>query len=401
MAIGVNATSTRLAASGAADRLAVRRAVLWAMLVAKTLAGWGVRWDIQWHVLIGRDSFWIAPHLLTYAGVTLIVLLSFGTLAWETAGSHPGTLRLLGLRGTRGFHVAAWGIAITVLAAPVDDLWHRLFGLDVTLWSPPHLLGILGAAVNGVGCLVIAREAHPAGAVGRLAALTVAGALLYGTLHLVVEPSFRVAYLGGGVWFHTYAVLAALVLPLALVPAARLSGRRFSPILLIAALLLVNTAGFAVARAGFAWLQPEPIPEADLAQDPTSPIAVAHAIARQNGTTPGGGPSGVTRLLALVPALAMAVVDPRRRPIAATVGYAVVLFGLNAITLASTPAFRPLVPGATETLVALGLAVTAAAASGVGARLLGDALDDHSKLSHGIKTSSRHSPPVRWKSRRS
>ena len=36
-------------------------------------------------------------------------------------------------------HLAWWGILITILAAPIDDLWHRLFGLDVTLRSPPHL----------------------------------------------------------------------------------------------------------------------------------------------------------------------------------------------------------------------------------------------------------------------
>jgi len=30
----------------------------------------------------------------------------------------------------------------------IDDLGHRLFGPDITLWSPPHLLGLLGAQVN-------------------------------------------------------------------------------------------------------------------------------------------------------------------------------------------------------------------------------------------------------------
>src|SRR5262249_30241707 len=112
----------------ATDTLRVRRAVLWALLVSKLLASWGVRWDIQWHVRIGRDSFWIAPHVMTYAGVSLVVLLSFGVLAWETYAARDGrgTMRVLGLTGTRGYHVAAWGVSVTVLAAPIDDLWHRL-----------------------------------------------------------------------------------------------------------------------------------------------------------------------------------------------------------------------------------------------------------------------------------
>src|SRR5213594_3568009 len=118
------------------------------------LAAWGVQWDIQWHVQIGRDSFWIPPHVMTYSGVALIVLASFGVLARDTfrhlvAGrTAEGTRRIFGLAGTRGFLLAACGIALTVRAAPIDDLWHRLFGIDVTLWSPPHLLGLLGVTIN-------------------------------------------------------------------------------------------------------------------------------------------------------------------------------------------------------------------------------------------------------------
>ena len=79
-AIGV--TGATAAAGGAS--LAWRRAALWGLVGAKVLASWGVQWDIQWHTIIGRDSFWIAPHVMTYAGVTLTVLLSFGALALTT-----------------------------------------------------------------------------------------------------------------------------------------------------------------------------------------------------------------------------------------------------------------------------------------------------------------------------
>jgi hypothetical protein len=46
-----------------AEGPALRQAALWGMLAAKLWGGWGVTWDIQWHVLIGRDSPWIPPHL--------------------------------------------------------------------------------------------------------------------------------------------------------------------------------------------------------------------------------------------------------------------------------------------------------------------------------------------------
>ena len=218
------------------DSLAVYRAAFWMLLAAKLITGWGVQWDIQWHVLIGRDSFWIAPHVMTYAGVTLVVLVSFGVLAWDTltggpaaAGAPPRCGSWVS-SGTRGFHLAAWGIALTVLAAPIDDLWHRLFGLDVTLWSPPHLLGILGAVINSLACLVIAREVYPERSRARLAALVLTGAVLYGGLHLTVDPSMRMAYVHGGVLFYTLAILSALIMPLAHVPPPRLANSRWAPL---------------------------------------------------------------------------------------------------------------------------------------------------------------------------
>src|SRR5262249_60487311 len=114
----------------------------WVLVGGKSIRRWGVPWDFQWPVQVGRGSFWIPPHVMTYGGVAIVVLVSFGVLARDTlrhllAGRAPrGTMRVAGLTGTPGFCLAACGIALTVLAAPIDDLWHRLFGIDVTLWSP-------------------------------------------------------------------------------------------------------------------------------------------------------------------------------------------------------------------------------------------------------------------------
>jgi hypothetical protein len=362
----------------------LRRAALWTLLASKLIAGWGVQWDIQWHVLIGRDSFWIPPHVMTYAGVALAVLVSFGILAWETllggparAPGAPPVLRILGLTGTRGFHLAAWGIALTVLAAPIDDLWHRLFGLDVTLWSPPHLLGILGAVINSFACLVIAREVYPERSRARLAALMLTGAVLYGGLHLTVDPSTRVAYLHGGVLFYTLAILSALILPLAHVPTARLSNSRWAPIILLVVLIGLGLIGQQIARKGFEIIQPVSVIEEEITKDPTSPIAVATLMARKEGI-PAGQTGGRRHLFALWPALALALVDARRRPIAATLAYGVTLFALLAWRLPSRPSLAAMAPGAAETAYALLLTLASALVAGWAGRWLSDALAAHS-----------------------
>lgn len=353
--------------------LSLKRAVLWGLLVSKVIAGWGVQWDIQWHVLIGRDSFWIPPHVMTYAGVSGAVLLSFGMLALET-WRGTGTVRVLGLSGSRGFHLAAWGMAVTVLAAPIDDLWHRLFGIDVTLWSPPHLMGILGVVINGWACLTIAREVYPAGGWTRFAAMVVTGAGLYGSIHLTVDPAFRLAYLYGGVRFYSFAILGALLLPLALVPAARLSENRWAPVVALVIVALVGMAGLRIARAGFDLVQPVSVIEEEIAKDPTSPIAVANITARKNGFPPGRVGGLPLLIMGLIPVVAMSLLDARRRPAMATVAFGLLLFIVGGWRIAGLPALAPMTPGLGPTLVAFALTAGTALLGGLAARRLADSL---------------------------
>ena len=354
--------------------LALHRFALWGIVAATLVAGWGVQWDIQWHVRIGRDSFWIAPHVMTYAGVTSVVLLSFGILGWDTwrrrgARAAAGEITVMGITSTPGFHLAAWGIALTVLAAPIDDLWHRLFGIDVTLWSPPHLLGILGSLINTAACLLIAREVYPHGGLVRTSALIVNAALLLGGFATTARPAFRLAYLHGGVSFHLYAILGALFFPLAYLTAARLSGLRIAPVLVLVVSLASSMTGAQIASIGFAMLQPVSVIEVEIAKDPDSPIAVAHAIARKNRQQPGAR-SLATQVASLIPVLVMVAVDPRRRPGISSVAYGVTFMAAMTWTLARSPAFAPMVPGAGVTLIALILTIAAAIGATFGARVL-------------------------------
>lgn len=122
-------------------------------LIAVFAALGGIYWDVTWHATIGRDSFWIPPHLFVYSGVQVLLLSALGglALAWRRAGSLRAALsQPVGI----GFAVAALGPAIQIAAAPLDDLWHRTYGLDVMIWSPPHMMGIAGGMVGIYGLLV-------------------------------------------------------------------------------------------------------------------------------------------------------------------------------------------------------------------------------------------------------
>jgi len=352
--------------------MTLRRRALWALLAAKLVGGWGVGWDIRWHLVIGRDSFWIAPHLMTYIAVTAAAVISLGVLVAETRRARretppPDAVAVAGLSGTRGFHLAWWGMAIVLLAAPIDDLWHRLFGIDVTLWSPPHLLALAGSQVSNLGGLLIALEVYEKGR-ARWAAIAASGILLLGTFYILVDPSTQTAFRRGSVFFFTHAVLGALAFTFALVLVARLAGSRTMPLALAVGALVVQLSIILVGDLGFALLDPPPAIVEAIAADPASPIALAHEMARRNGMTLGR--SLTMRLIPLVPAALMTLADPSRRWRLAAAVFGLALAGVSASVLSRWPALSHALPSPADTVLALALTLAASIAGGwLGAKL--------------------------------
>src|SRR4029079_11630905 len=64
-----------------------------------------------------------------------------------------------GWRAPLGAVLTAAGAGVALLGFPLDDVWHRLFGQDVTLWSPTHVTMIGGMALSVVGLVVLNVEA--------------------------------------------------------------------------------------------------------------------------------------------------------------------------------------------------------------------------------------------------
>jgi hypothetical protein len=176
---------------------------LWALgvlplLAAGALAGLlGVYWDIAWHIDKGRDTFFTPPHDFVYASLAIVLLTSLYGL-WRDRRESPAHLYLGPLRLHSGIMIVAVAAALVLAFAPLDDLWHRLFGIDVTLWGPMHLIGILGLTLASFGGLVsswiergIARSAGRATLFGAVA-LFFGAAVLGWTVLVLAEYEFNV-----------------------------------------------------------------------------------------------------------------------------------------------------------------------------------------------------------------
>lgn len=140
-------------------------------------------WDDSWHTDRGRDDFGIPPHLLLYGGVlaALLAILLWAHGAWRAAGS--GVVGARSLIADPALRLAAVGATTTLLSAPVDDAWHRTFGRDAVLWSPPHLAAVAGTLALSVGLLAGLRSSR-----GRAAPIArlLAAAGVIGTLQVPV-----------------------------------------------------------------------------------------------------------------------------------------------------------------------------------------------------------------------
>jgi hypothetical protein len=216
------------------------------------VALFGAYWDDAWHTDKGRDDFFIAPHITLYSGVLVSGLVVAG---WMIAGwraqqwSVPWTLAAL--RRAPAAALALVGAVITLASAPIDNTWHELYGRDAVLWSPPHMLGVVGSAALAVGILAgvipttargdSARSSAWGGVVRTLLAAGVLGSVLVPVLEFDSDvPQFPA-------WTYWPVVTAGVVLFLMLlrdlVPGSGVA-TRVAAVYMLAKLLII--AGLAL-----------------------------------------------------------------------------------------------------------------------------------------------------------
>jgi hypothetical protein len=214
---------------------------LWSLSVALV----GFTWDVAWHADLGRDqALFTPPHVMILVGLAGIGLSALTSIILASAdgarvGLRIGRLRLpwsslpMGLMG-----------AGALVGFPLDDYWHSVYGIDVTMWSPTHLLMIGGASLTPIAAWLMLAEAGPAAAKMRGARM-LSEALAAATL--IGLSTFQLEFdLGIPQWQALYhPVLIALAMGVGLVAAREALG---------AGGALRATAGFLVMRGLIALL---------------------------------------------------------------------------------------------------------------------------------------------------
>jgi hypothetical protein len=164
----------------------------------------GMYWDISLHIDNGRDPGPLAnpAHYFILAG--LFGIFTAGFIAMVLPRERPSEVAIRLGRDwwapLGGVLICACG-AFSLIGFPLDDIWHRIFGQDVTLWGPTHLMLIGGAAMTLVGIAVLTVEGLRANdalqrkeniSTKRIRAVALTGGLMVGLSTFQAEFDFGV-----------------------------------------------------------------------------------------------------------------------------------------------------------------------------------------------------------------
>ena len=109
-------------------------------LVALAFKLLGSSWDVSWHFKWLRDDF-APPHLVNTIGTGIAIALVLAH-TFPGYGADKRSLRIMQI-----------GTIVFVIAGPIDVINHRVNGLDLTSWSPSHMLLYTGTVIMIAGVI--------------------------------------------------------------------------------------------------------------------------------------------------------------------------------------------------------------------------------------------------------
>jgi hypothetical protein len=121
----------------------------------------GFIWDVSLHIDNGRDPGPLANPAHYFIIIGLFFVFIAGCTAIVLPFDKPGPAAV---RITDHWYAPVGGIVMAgcgmyaLIGFPLDDVWHRIFGQDVTLWGPTHLMMIGGAGFSTIAAAFLEFE---------------------------------------------------------------------------------------------------------------------------------------------------------------------------------------------------------------------------------------------------
>lgn len=319
----------------------LRQMVVLFVLMTDTLFSSGMVWDEVWHRkfgVFGNDFLW-PPHLMIYGSLALTAL--FAGISLLVLAQGVGDIRQR-FRREPLIGLLALVAAYLIVSLPLDQLWHQIYGKDITAWSLPHLTIMAGNVMILLAAVTIQRSLLPHGSrnlaqeriILLLICLTTNTLLQIGTLEwegITRIPTgntsdvFRQAFWDRPEWLYPVVVITiALLIGMLVLSVLRRAGT--------ATIVAFLTIGLHTAQLTLfdGWAQGATMTSYVLILPPMIALDIWYALrVREQGTnrTIIGGAliAGVVGLLIGLPVIMQTMVYPR---INSTTLPGIVLFGL-------------------------------------------------------------------------
>jgi hypothetical protein len=134
----------------------------------------GTSWDIQWHSYIGRDRTLIPPHIMMLSGVALsgisgllvVLIESWWVRSNKIIAQYSLNFAEI-FSGPLGAYIVGFTALTAAIAFPLDAYWHALYGIDVAIWAPFHVMFVASMGLVALGsAYMLSSAAHLATRIG-------------------------------------------------------------------------------------------------------------------------------------------------------------------------------------------------------------------------------------------
>lgn len=154
--------------------LQLRTVVGYILLFATVLFTFGAEWDITSHKTVGRDATFTPAHVTMLSAITITGIAAMVLVLIESSWARRNAaLRPYGIQfaqsffGPVGAYIAGFGAVASAIAFPLDNYWHSLYGIDVSLWAPFHVMIFMGSVLSTIGATyLLISTAHLAASQG-------------------------------------------------------------------------------------------------------------------------------------------------------------------------------------------------------------------------------------------
>lgn len=138
--------------------LRFRTIVGYVLLGATILFTFGAGWDVTSHRTVGRDATFSPAHVTMLTALSILGLAAMILVLVESRWVRRnmslqkyGTFFAGGFFGPLGAYVTGFGAVAAAVAFPLDNYWHSLYGIDVSLWAPFHVMIAMGTLLSSIG----------------------------------------------------------------------------------------------------------------------------------------------------------------------------------------------------------------------------------------------------------